>query len=79
MDVLHNNFEYLRSAVTSERCGEVSPVATLHGNHPPDTSVPMQDITEPIIPNGKLPPDEANASVLVIGWDGPDDPKNPKK
>ena len=70
MDALNNS-----ANDTSERHGEVSPCTTLHGNHPLDTSGPAQERSS----NVKSPPDEDNTSVLVVDWDGPDDPQNPKK
>ena len=81
MDTLNNNRECLRPGNTSEQHGEVSPctILILHGNHSPETLGPAQDIPEPINPNVKPPPDEENANVLVVDWDGPDDPQNPKK
>ena len=66
MVTMNNN--RLSSANTSEGHG-ISPTTTLEGNHPPGISrLVAQDK-----PGGK------DTSLLVVDWDGPDDPKNPKK
>ena len=66
MVTMNNN--RLSSANTSEGHG-ISPTTTLEGNHPPGISrLVAQDK-----PGGE------DTSLLVVDWDGPDDPKNPKK
>ena len=56
----------------------ISPTTTLQENHPPDIShLVAQDSSTPVSPNDKAGGEDT--SVLVIDWDGPDDPKNPKK
>jgi hypothetical protein len=57
----------------------ISPSTTLQENHLPDISrVAAQDTqSTPVSPTDK--PDVKDTSVLVVDWDGPDDPKNPKK
>jgi hypothetical protein len=53
--------------------------ARLQGNHLPEISrIAAQDTqSTPLSPNDK--PGGEDTSVLVVDWDGPDDPKNPKK
>ena len=71
------NNNRLSVANTSEGHG-ISPTTTLEGNHPPGISrLVAQDIPTPVSPNDK--PGGEDANVLVVDWDGPDDPKNPKK
>ena len=78
MDTMNNN--RLSSADTSTGHG-ISPstsCTTLQGNHPPD--IPrfvVQDSSTPVGPGDKS--GGADTSILVVDWDGPDDPKNPKK
>lgn len=69
------------SANTSKRHGsEVSPSTTLHGNHSLDISGPVaQNTSTPIDPHEKSPTDEEATDILMVDWDGPDDPQNPKK
>ncbi|KAH0834883.1 hypothetical protein J3R83DRAFT_10528, partial [Lanmaoa asiatica] len=43
----------------------------------PDISSLAQDGPKPISPNEKPSSNGENTNVLVIDWDGPDDPKNP--
>jgi len=68
------NNSRLSSTYTSEG-QSVSPAMTLHGNHPPD--VVAQDASMLVSP--KEPPGGEDTNVLVVDWDGPKDPKNPKK
>ncbi|KAH0838843.1 MFS polyamine transporter [Lanmaoa asiatica] len=78
MDVLHDIQDHLGSENTSECHREVSTSMTLHGDDHPHIPSIAQDIPKPITPNEKLPSDGENTSVLVVDWDGPDDPKNPR-
>jgi len=71
-----DNSRRLSSAYTSERQG-IFPATTLHVNHPPDSIA--QGASTPVSPNEKTGGDNTTSSVLVVGWDGPEDPKNPKK
>lgn len=75
----NNIRDRLSTANTSQRHGEVSPSTTLHEGHPLDILGPAQDISEPISSHGNAPQDGEDTSVLVVDWDGPDDPNNPKK
>lgn len=79
MGALNNIRDLLFTAKTSERHMKVSPSTTLHGNHSLDISGLAQDIPEPISSHGKAPQDGEDTSALVVDWDGPDDPNNPKK
>lgn len=60
-------------ASPSERHGDVSETSTIHGNHPSD------DAWTPNRPDEGSSPERGDAGVLVIDWDGPDDPNDPKK
>ena len=80
MDTINNS--RLSTANTSEGHWHgpgISPTTTLQGNHLPDISRPVaQDAqSTPVSPNDKAGGEDT--SVLVVDWDGPDDPKNPKK
>lgn len=57
----------------------VSPTSTLHGNQPPDISrlAALEDTPTPVNPSDKQGTEDA--STLVVDWDGPNDPENPKK
>ncbi|KAF8433769.1 MFS polyamine transporter [Boletus edulis BED1] len=69
----------LSTANTAEELG-TSPTATLHhDNHPPEASryVAQDTSTRLANPNGKADVGK-HTSDLVVDWDGPDDPENPK-
>lgn len=65
---------------------DASRTPTLHGNDPVD--VPLQEKSEQKS-NPEAPPDEdlqasdpldtQSKDILIVDWDGPDDPQNPKK
>ena len=57
---------------------EVSPTTTLHGNQALGLSDTTQDTSTPVSPTEESPSREQK-TILVIDWDGPEDPKNPKK
>lgn len=54
-----------------ERHGDVSATSTIHCQ--------STDAWTPNRPDGGSSPDREDTSVLVIDWDGPDDPNDPKK
>ncbi|KAG2157948.1 MFS polyamine transporter [Suillus bovinus] len=64
--------------------GSVSPAPTLQGDYAPksDHHIPEQSHSQKPhdteIGIGELPATTNNADVLIVDWDGPDDPQNPK-
>ncbi|KIJ60514.1 hypothetical protein HYDPIDRAFT_117017 [Hydnomerulius pinastri MD-312] len=66
----------------SGRPGETSPTTTLYGNHAVGHSGPPGEglSNKPTGPKGSSPPvGRTDTDVLIVDWDGPDDPQNPKK
>ncbi|KAG1825124.1 MFS polyamine transporter [Suillus variegatus] len=62
--------------------GAVSPAPTLQGDHAPKSShhIPEQSHSQKSYNtgDGELLATTDNADVLIVDWDGPDDPQNPK-
>ncbi|KAF8836362.1 MFS polyamine transporter [Paxillus ammoniavirescens] len=58
----------------SERRGATSPTTTLQGNQPPVQS--SSKLTESKASSN--PVDKTDTGMLIVDWDGPDDPQNPK-
>ena len=77
MDALNN--AHSSSANTSGGRGMVSPGPTLHGNHPLDTASHAVHDTPVLISSGENEKPSPDSNVFVVDWDGPADPKNPRK
>ena len=75
-----NTLSRPHSADTSERHDELSRTTTLHGHtslRAPDPAA--QGAPAPVVADEKIAANREKADIIVVDWDGPEDPSNPKK